>query len=180
MNNTWKLSILGAFALAASSAVMAIGCTVTTTSGPLGDGGADGSATTDGGGDSATIDSGGGEGGGGCTATAACPIIASNGGVSFDNPQCGTCDKCSATNCCAQVTKCFALVNGMKSDCESLFDCIIACAGDNACKAACKAAYTNDAGMNPTYDDLVAADDCQQGAACKTACGDQADAATTD
>lgn len=169
MNNTWKLSILGAVALAASSAVMALGCTVTTTSGPLGDGGADGSVTGDGGGgDSATADSGGG----GCTATAMCPIIASNGGVTFDPPNgCGTCDKCSATNCCAVVTNCFATVDGGTSDCESLFNCIIGCAktdGGSQCAAACKAAYDVDGG-NPTYDLLTAADNCQA-SKCNTEC----------
>ena len=171
MNNTWKLSILGAVALAASSAVMAIGCTVTTTSGPLDDGGTADSSTSDGGGDSATGDSGG-DGGGTCTATAACPIIASNGGVTFDPPNgCGTCDKCSATNCCAVVTNCFATVDGGTSDCESLFNCIIGCAatdGGNQCAAACKGAYDVDGG-NPTYDLLTAADNCQA-SKCNTEC----------
>ena len=160
MNNTWKLSIMGAVALAASSAVMAIGCTVTTTSGPLDDGGTADSSTSDGGTDSATADSGGDTGTTTCTATTACPIIASNNGVTFDNPSCGTCDKCSATNCCAQVTKCFTPEDGGTSDCESLFNCLLTCAAQDAgvdmCKAACKAAYPQQA-----FDDLTAADTCQ-------------------
>ncbi len=170
MNNTWKLSILGAVALAASSAVMAIGCTVTTTSGPLGDGGADGSVTDGGSGDSATADSG--DGGVANSCQAQCPIIDKEQFgkiIGFDTDDagnysaCGTCDKCSAAKCCAEVTKCFAAVNGAKSDCESLFDCIIGCGtadGGDACKAACKAAYDVDGG-NPAYEALTAADNCQ-------------------
>ncbi len=158
MNNTWKLSIMGAIALAASSTVMVVGCTVTTTSGPLGDGGLDGS-TGDG---AVTTDGGGGEGGTMCSATAMCPIIASSTGISFDNPQCGDCDKCTAAKCCDEATKCFTKVDGGNSECEDMLGCISDCAKPNdagitldQCKTNCRAAYPQG------YTDLVAIDSCQ-------------------
>lgn len=166
MNNTWKLSILGAVALVASSAVMAVGCTVTTTSGPLDDGGTTGDSSTgsDGGSEASTVDSGT-DGPATCSATAVCPIIGSGAaGVTFDTPACGACDKCSATNCCAEATKCFTKVNGMDSECTQLFDCIVKCLEPNdagvtidQCKMNCRAAYPNG------YTDLVAIDTCQSG-----------------
>src|SRR5258706_15627134 len=108
MNNTWKLSIMGAVALAASSAVMAIGCTVTTVDG-----------TTDGGttGDGSTADSGGGSEtgaeGGGNACQAKCPIIEKTQfglTIGFDTDDagapalCGPCDKSSAGKWCSAGT----------------------------------------------------------------------------
>jgi len=161
MNNTWKLSILGAVAIVASAAVASVGCTVTSTT-STDDGGTTGDAShsdAGGGNDTGTADTGGNDGGGTCSATQACPIIASSNGVTFDTPSCGTCDKCSATKCCAEVTKCFTQVDGGPSECEELFTCILACAqadGGDQCKAACKAAHSQQA-----FDDLTAADNCQ-------------------
>jgi hypothetical protein len=186
MNNSWKLSILGAVALAASSAVAAVGCTVTSTTGPGDDGGifedgstADGSAeaSTDGGTGEAAADTGGGN-----TCQAQCAIIDKTQfglTVGFDTDDagnavtCGSCDKCSAMNCCTEIGNCFNPVDGGESDCQSLFKCVTACSGPDAgdpaaCKAACKAAYDVDGG-NPTYDLLVAADNCQQ-TKCMTEC----------
>jgi hypothetical protein len=171
MNNSWKLSILGAVALASSVAVMVAGCTVTSTT-TTDDGGTTGDSSTGDGGttDTGTADAGGDGEGGTCAATAVCPIIGSSTGVTFDN--CGACDTCEAMNCCTAVTNCFANVGGMQSDCSHLFDCLVACVtadGGDTCAQACKAAYTDDAGMNPTFDLLTAADNCQS-TSCNAQC----------
>ena len=147
MNNTWKLSVLGGVALVASACVAAAGCTVTTSSGGLdgGDFGND-SGTSDTGtrADGGTVDTGTGtDSGPSCTATAACPIIGSSKGVTFDG--CKTCDNCMATNCCADTTACFTKeADGGLSDCEQLFDCVQACDaadGGQACVGACAQAH---------------------------------------
>ena len=152
MNNTWKLSVLGGVALIASACVAAAGCTVTTTSGDLDSGtggGGDSGTTQDAGGDTGTAIDSGRDGGASCAATAACPIIGTN--VTFDNPSCGTCDTCMASQCCAETTACFTkTADGGQSACEQLFDCVAACEaadGGNTCNQACAAG--NPDGVTP-------------------------------